>query len=186
MSERERWIIYPLLFLAISAALKDKLVKPSIIKVHRLEAQQIDAKLVSSAVIRTNGISVEDSNQRPKIVMQAVIPKAGDTDGIKRAQGQINVLGADGQNLVAMGGGDIGGYLIVTAQGEQTAHVVLGHHALGTGLFWLDDKGRVNQVFAVKPKPQPATPAPPENGAANTEKPEKQNDPDSDDSTDPE
>ena len=158
MSERERWIIYPLLFLAISAALKDKLVKPSTIKVHKLEAHQIDANRITGALIRANGISVEDSNQQPKIVMQALVPKTGDAKDLEKAKGQINVLGANGQNLVALGGGDVGGYLIATAQGEQNAHVVLGHHPIGTGLFWLDEKGRVNQVFAVKPKTQPPVP----------------------------
>ena len=36
MTERERWIVYPLLFLALGAALRDKLVDRTTTKTHRV------------------------------------------------------------------------------------------------------------------------------------------------------
>lgn len=52
MSERERWIVYPLLFLALGAALRDKIIKTT-------ESQRI----------KCQGLAVFDSNDQPLLVL---------------------------------------------------------------------------------------------------------------------
>lgn len=52
MSERERWIVYPLLFLALGAALRDKIIKTT-------ESQRI----------KCQGLCVYDSNDQPLLIL---------------------------------------------------------------------------------------------------------------------
>lgn len=52
MSERERWIVYPLLFLALGAALRDKIIKTT-------ESQRI----------KCQGLAVFDSDDQPLLVL---------------------------------------------------------------------------------------------------------------------
>lgn len=54
MTERERWIVYPLLFLALGAALRDKIIKTT-------ESQRI----------KCQGLCVFDSNDEPLLVLGA-------------------------------------------------------------------------------------------------------------------
>lgn len=54
MTERERWIVYPLLFLALGAALRDKIVKST-------ESQRI----------KCQGLAVFDANENPLLVLGA-------------------------------------------------------------------------------------------------------------------
>lgn len=54
MTERERWIVYPLLFLALGAALRDKIVKST-------ESQRI----------KCQGLAVFDANEEPLLVLGA-------------------------------------------------------------------------------------------------------------------
>ena len=51
MTERERWIVYPLLFLALGALLRDKLVGS-----HRHEANRVSGARASWTTIRTAAI----------------------------------------------------------------------------------------------------------------------------------
>ena len=74
MTERERWIVYPLLFLALGAALRDKLIKSTfservtcevldcetlqarqVIQTPALRAEQITAGAISAGAMRQNG-----------------------------------------------------------------------------------------------------------------------------------
>lgn len=86
MSERERWIIYPLLFLAISAALKDKIVTPMSIRVNQLEAKQITTGQITSSrakfdqtsstdvfatTVVAKRISIIDKKNQPKVILDA-------------------------------------------------------------------------------------------------------------------
>ncbi len=55
MSDRERWIIYPLLFLALGAALRDKLTQA--VEVDRIKCKQIvivDRQGIPKIVLDTN------------------------------------------------------------------------------------------------------------------------------------
>lgn len=54
MTERERWIVYPLLFLALGAALRDKIIKTT-------ESQRI----------KCQGLCVFDSNDEPLLILGA-------------------------------------------------------------------------------------------------------------------
>jgi hypothetical protein len=54
MNERERWIVYPLLFLALGASLRDKIIKTT-------ESQRI----------KCQGLVVVDSEDRPLLVLGA-------------------------------------------------------------------------------------------------------------------
>lgn len=54
MSERERWIVYPLLFLALGAALRDKIIKTT-------ESQRI----------KCQGLIVVDKDDRPLLILGA-------------------------------------------------------------------------------------------------------------------
>ena len=75
MSDRERWIIYPLLFLALGAALRDKLT------------QSVDVE-----TIRCKQLVVVDSQETPRIVLNS-----------NDAGGLVRVIDTPGELTLALG-----------------------------------------------------------------------------------
>jgi len=87
MSQRERWVVYPLLFLALGLALRDKLV-PS-----RLKAWSLDA-----AIVRCDQLEVLDGEGNPRVRL-GVVGRGGQVE-LDTPEGQTTlVLGTDGDQL---------------------------------------------------------------------------------------
>lgn len=83
MTERERWIVYPLLFLALGASLRDKFGGP----------ETIDAKHIHCEELRTSQVVIADprSNQ-PRIVLKTVPEAAPNGAVAPHSSGQIELL----------------------------------------------------------------------------------------------
>src|SRR5262245_30801572 len=79
MSERERWIVYPLLFLALGAALRDKLFDMTTSK--RIVCQELTV------------IDEEPVGLRPA----RVLAKIGRTEGVSASTPPVGYLYVDGQ-----------------------------------------------------------------------------------------
>ena len=158
MTERERWIVYPLLFLAISISMKDKFTpQPKTLKVDRLEAEQIKTSLLLGArasinelhapLIHTYQIQVEDLQSNPKIVLHSSTPSATDQDPNQKTVGGIDVFGTESQVLLSLGGNIGGGYVVTRPTDDQNDFVAFGYDERGSGLFWLDKQGQPKGFF---------------------------------------
>ena len=69
MSDRERWIVYPLLFLALGVALRDKLTQ--IVETRTVEARFVEAQSVEVDRIRCKSIVVVGKNEKSQIDLSA-------------------------------------------------------------------------------------------------------------------
>jgi hypothetical protein len=132
MSTRERWIVYPLLFLALGAALRDKLIPPGhlgnpgmqfeagTITTPRLRCQGLQAGQVVCERLMVNG-----PNDRPVII-------AG-TDNANRA-GIIETFTAGGIPQVRLGSSDSGG-MVTTIERAGKLALFLGDTGKNFGVF---------------------------------------------------
>jgi len=87
MSSRERWTVYPLLFLAIGLAIRAAAVPPE-----RFEAAKVDSLEVTRLVCRE--IVVEADDGTVLIHMGRVVGKGG---------GRIEIKDAEGVDTIAIG-----------------------------------------------------------------------------------
>ena len=85
MSDRERWIVYPLLFLALGTALRDKITQS-------IEVDVIRCKQILVDDVRSKQILVGDDERQPKIVL-----------GSNDAGGLVTVVDAAGELTLALG-----------------------------------------------------------------------------------
>lgn len=74
MTERERWILYPLLFLALGAALRDKVVPPEkleggLVQANAVEARSIRAPIVEAGVLKADNFQIRDDKGRVRLLM---------------------------------------------------------------------------------------------------------------------
>ena len=168
MTERERWIVYPLLFLAISISLKDKFTPPpKTLKVDRLEAEQIKTSLLLGArasinelhapLIHTYQIQVEDLQSNPKIVLRSFTPSNTDQDPNQKTVGGIDLFGTESQILVGLGGNVGGGYVVTRPTDDPKDFVAFGYDQRGSGLFWLDKQGQPKGFFRPRKETPPQT-----------------------------
>lgn len=96
MNERERWIVYPLLFFALGSALRDKFLQH--VSTKDLECQQIVAKHIIC-----EDLSVRDPTKRDRVVAKltsgAPEPKAGQSaDGF----GVLLLFDSEGKELCSV------------------------------------------------------------------------------------
>jgi hypothetical protein len=117
MSTRERWIVYPLLFLTLGIALRDKVILPS-----RLGAMEFEAGQIVTQRIRCNQLQVKevlcdrlDSNQtecRTFLVKgpasRPVVIAGADA---KTGAGAIETLTSNGIPQVRLYSNNIGGQI---------------------------------------------------------------------------
>lgn len=176
MTIRERWIIYPLLFLAISMSLKEKLERQEdtlelkTLSVEKLQAGQIRTELLQGGtatfralageVIQGRGIQVVDPQGNPKVALHVTPTLEGEKPNFKKSQGAITIISDDGQEMITMGGGRGGGFIAVRSTVNNQDLVGFGYQAGRTGMFWLDKDGKPQGFL----KPQPTA-------AANTSPP---------------
>jgi len=108
MSDRERWIVYPLLFLALGVSLRDKFTR-SIDGLMFLNGKSMQMDLQRGVIraqeldvnrIRCGKLRVEAGPKRPLVVLQgASVPTKGD---VSRLSGAISVYGQDGKEIIVL------------------------------------------------------------------------------------
>jgi hypothetical protein len=169
MSTRERWIVYPLLLLALGAALRPKYVPPEMVACHRLVIvdEENRPRIVLGMSERTSEaeIQVLDNERRPLAQMRSdsaahsgvfqVLSREGRSlvtvrsDPASRA-GLIETQTIDGELQTMLTSSDTGGEII--------AYDVPGHQAIGIGYrggqsgLSLTDLNSHNSLFVPIPK----------------------------------
>ena len=153
MTDRERWIVYPLIFLALGAVLKDKLLPATVVRADTIQCNKLRCGKALADVLTTQQLTVADPQQQPRIILHVVREQAATGGKDKQFAGRLDLFGGNDRNQVVLGGSENGGFLIAMsrARGDAAADVVIGHHALGSGLFWLDGNGHITKVLAARP-----------------------------------
>ena len=174
MTERERWIVYPLIFLAISISLKSKFIptpqkkSQKTLEVDQLNAKQITTSLIlgerasfnelNAPLIHAQQIQVEDGQNIPKIIMRSLSLSDANQGSEQKTTGMIDVLGTENQGLVTLGGHPGGGFVITRATEDKNDFVAFGYDQRGSGLFWLDKQGQPKGFFRRKVERVPPNP----------------------------
>lgn len=158
MIKRERWIVYPLLFLVISISLKDKInsQKKSLrlknITVDQLEAgtiQSMNAKFgeVAGTRIQTGQLNILDKQGIPKVILHNAPSLEGNKPNFQKTQGAITLLSSENQEMLVLGGGDGGGFIAARSASDPQDFVSFGYQAERVGIFWIDQNGNPKGFF---------------------------------------
>ena len=172
MTKRERWIVYPLLFLVISISLKDKLnSQQKSLRLKNLKVDQLEAGTVrgvkanfrefGGGLIQTGRLNVLDNQGAPKVVLHNAPSLAGNEPNFEKTQGAISLLSGDNKEMLVLGGGGGGGFIAARSANDPQDFVAFGYQAGRVGIFWLDQYGKP-QGFLKPQQDQPTS----ENGAA--------------------
>jgi hypothetical protein len=127
MSTRERWIVYPLLFMTLGIALRDKIVPPE----HRgnvgeeLQAGVVTAKQVRCAQLQTAEVLVGSPGDHPVVIVG--------TDANTHA-GLIETFTAGGMLQVRLHSNNIGGMVTAFERAGKLA-LILCDTGQNFGLF---------------------------------------------------
>jgi hypothetical protein len=124
MSMRERWIVYPLLFMTLGIALRDKVVPPSSLQVGEVVCDRLVSKQSECQALLVNG-----PDGRPVVIAKADAATNG---------GLIETIAGNGMPQVQ---------LISTPNGGRVATV----GRAGRLLLFLGDTGQDFGVFAELP-----------------------------------
>ncbi|NIP87455.1 MAG: hypothetical protein GTO03_18650, partial [Planctomycetales bacterium] len=104
MTERERWIVYPLLLLGLGASLKDKLVSPSVLKAEKIECNSLQCRQqLAAGQVAAGQMVVVDPQRQPKILLRAIPARQGNTVLKGKTQGQISLFDESNQLMCAVG-----------------------------------------------------------------------------------
>lgn len=97
MSERERWIVYPLLFLALGAAIRDKML-------HAVETGDLRCERLVAGSIVCEGLQVVDSEQPTRVVAQlaSAEPSGASPDQPQQRFGALVLIDSQGQELCSV------------------------------------------------------------------------------------
>jgi hypothetical protein len=158
MTSRERWTIYPLLFLSLGMGLRSRLTG-----------------MESATTVRCRQLVIVDEAGKPLILAGAsrdgsageiLIQTVGGVPqvdiGSNGAAGNVRTFGPDGKPLTLLRGSPRGGH-IALLRGDQQVVFSLGHDDEDSGLFALDvPSGQVSAVpfLPVVRKPAEAEPQP--------------------------
>ena len=171
MTKRERWIVYPLLFLVISISLKDKLnSQQKSLRLKNLKVDQIEAGTIKGikanfrefqgGLIQTRRLNLLDKEGFPKIVLHNAPSLEGNEPNFEKTQGAISLLSGDNKEMLVLGGGGEGGFIAARSANDPQDFVAFGYQAGRVGIFWLDQDGKPQGLL----KPQKDGPKN-ENGA---------------------
>lgn len=172
MSTRERWIVYPLLFLTLGIALRDKIVPPGRLggPNTRIEAGELVVRTLhcgeaDSGRIVCGAFGVAGQQGRPVVAI-------GNASG----RGVVETFAASGAPLVRLDASDSGG--VVTAYGyagKDVHELFFGHAGRDFGLFAgiPELKQRLQAVFLWQPWNPAAPPAKPQSPNATEAAPPK-------------
>ncbi|MBX7164771.1 MAG: hypothetical protein K1X74_00360 [Pirellulales bacterium] len=177
MSNRERWILYPLLFLALGSSLRDKLlqrVDTRVVVGQELQVSQAKVKdLGASGTIACDQLlvrkAIELHGAQGEAAVQIVVEPEGGGIYLRNAAGkEVLALGVDDKTGVGVLqtkdeqshprvtiAGIGGGGAIVTAAGEHQHLLALEHDGQGNGVISIyDAEGRRYVVLRAGPMPE--------------------------------
>jgi len=183
MTTHERWIIYPLLFLTLGIAMRDKVIPPratarrleaDLVRCNRLEAGHARCQLVSVArpdgaeAVRLGTLPGRGGRLEVRSADGKTVVLAG-TDPTGKS-GMVETLDADGTPQVQLLSTSSGG-VVTTVRHDKKLWVVTGHTGKNFGVFaGVPKLGRplpLTWPWRFEMKPVPATP--PENDQEATE-----------------
>ncbi|WP_442484614.1 hypothetical protein [Aeoliella sp. SH292] len=150
MTERERWIVYPLLFLALGAALRDKIIKTT-------ESQRI----------KCQGLVVVDSEDRPLLVLGAEqFPEMGiarDLLRVDQTESQILLAGQVESNQYVVTQGTKRVLHLNAQNGVAVANLlsVMSHFMQQLQAFQQAQQRQLQQGQGVRPPAMPNAPGTP-------------------------
>ena len=144
MTNRERWIVYPLLFLTLGLGMRDKVAPPS----PRFMRPGMNAMNVRCVHLECQDLTVTGPNGEKRIRMGVTSNQAGQMEVYGSDQSMVMVAGADntGQSgrvqtlaadatpQVSLHSTDRGGQVATFDRDDET-RVVLGYGAMGPGTF---------------------------------------------------
>lgn len=153
MTKRERWIVYPLLFLVISISLKDKLnSQQKSLRLKNLKVDQIEAGTIrgikanfrelAGGLTQTGRLNVLDKQGIPKIVLHNAPSLEGNKPNFEKSQGAISLLSGENKEMLVLGGGDRGGFIAARSANDPQDFIAFGYQAGRIGIFWLDQSGK--------------------------------------------
>ena len=191
MTTRERWIVYPLLFLSLGIALRDKLI-PTSVRAIDLTAPKVRCNQLEVASVRCLGklecgvLALADPEGNERIRMGVLSDRAGQIEICGEDGKTVVVIGADakgesgivqtfstkGDPLVQLRATEGGGALLLNDREKKTA-LILGHYAKDSGLFLEVPGRRVPLTMAVRRdgKPPNQPPAKPGSGTSQPPRP---------------
>lgn len=147
MTERERWTVYPLLFLSLGIAMRSHIT--SSLELHEM----------SCDTLKSRTVKITDENDRVRLVLTALRP--GDGGG-----GAIQIFSEEGKPEVVLRALTHGG-LVELISAEGIKQVVLGVAPPGGFVETIDNQGRMVRALAVSADPRvrvivapPPAPAP--------------------------
>ena len=134
MSTRERWIVYPLLFLTLGIALRDKILPPAhfggmgtVLKAGEIDVRRIRCGEIQAGQAIFNQLEAGRSQCRELIVVgPAGRPVIAGFADPKSHNGAINTFSADGRPLVLLRSTDAGG-LVVTLNPSGRPSGIMGN-----------------------------------------------------------
>jgi hypothetical protein len=143
MSTRERWIVYPLLFLALGTAIKPKLVPAERVTCRNLEVvdEELQPRISLTASTADDGeIRIIHRSGQPAVLLKS---------DAKTQAGSIKTLGSNGQVQTAMVTSAAGeGELRINNRGGKPVVVLKADAATRSGLIeTLNDEGRVQTAM---------------------------------------
>jgi hypothetical protein len=156
MNDRERWTVYPLLFLTLGIAVKDKIVR-----------------LTDADTVNCQRLIVHDRQNRPQVIIASTPDGGLLTDAETIACRRLIVQDEHGRRQVVIGSTSAGGVLR-TIDAAGGLDVLLGHSDRVEGLMFVDQAGNLHNPSIIVPKPVKETvpeQAPPAKGAAGSDSP---------------
>jgi len=130
MTERERWTVYPLLFLALASSLKDRLMEPMELDIPRVRCQELvvetgDRSQVQIVAQPTGGrILISSPEGKPLVILGA------DATG---NHGALGIYSAEGYPLVVADGVHQAGRLATLSQGQP--RTIMTSDSSGNGAY---------------------------------------------------
>ncbi|MCA9246313.1 MAG: hypothetical protein KDA42_04330 [Planctomycetales bacterium] len=176
MSNRERWIVYPLLFLALSASLRDRLTgyTYSLQKIlgtgmqidlqsGELRGREIRCARLVVDEIRCRAVAVTTGHNEPVVILAS-----GEQDATKHSDGGIFLYNRRGKQVGTLAGHSEGGLLTLEDQ-SGILSLELGHRPEGhtSGLLAVSQDGKVAPLAPLitrqaAPSPEGASPESPD------------------------
>ena len=140
MTSRERWILYPLLFLTLGIVMRDKVLPQShfhaqeITAYREIEADRIRCNQLEVGTIQSQALVITGPSGAGRIQMR-VVPGGG---------GWIEVIGAGGKPLLVAGANESGDSgMIELSRADGTPQVQLWSQSSGGVVTTADDNGDI-------------------------------------------
>jgi hypothetical protein len=149
MTDRERWTVYPLLFLALGITVKDKLVN------------LVNVKFVNAERVSCNALVVTDRGGKDRVVITST-PAGGLVNVDKVQCSTLIVTDRGGKDRVVLASTPAGGIVSVRSDGDFR-DTRLGYFDNFAGLWFVDAHGNLRPTaVSVQTSPLPSPPERPQ------------------------